>query len=183
MPPAGEVRLTGGSLRGRRVRVPATARPSSGLVREALFSIWRDELDGARFLDLYAGSGAVAFEAASRGAAGCVCVESHPASLQLLTANRDALGLGQQVQPVRATLPAGLERLQGPFDLVFADPPYELEVGETLLEALAPLLGPEGELALEHSSRRTPPAKTPSLEPAREPRRYGESSLTFYRRR
>jgi hypothetical protein len=54
---------------------------------------------------------------------------------------------------------------------------------ETLLEALAPLLGPEGELALEHSSRRTPPAKTPSLEPARESRRYGESSLTFYRRR
>jgi len=184
-PRSSGVRISGGELRGRRLGVPETARPTEGRVREALFSIWMEELPGSRFLDLFAGSGAVALEAASRGAYSVVAVEGDPESLDLLEENIAALGVRGVVESFRGELPGFLARLleegAGPFDLVFADPPYAMEDYAGLLTAVAPLLARDGEIAVEHSSRRLPPEEVAGLVKTRT-RRYGECGLSFYRR-
>ncbi len=178
------VRITGGALRGRLVGVPRSARPTEGRVREALFSIWRDRLPGARVLDLFAGSGVVALEAMSRGADQALCVEGDAAAFRLLESNCRQLG-GGAVKPWRANLPGGLEdlaRQRGQFDLIYADPPYTMTAHQKLLVAAGPLLSGEGEMVLEHSSRQTSPEQAGDLERF-DQRRYGESQLSFYRRR
>ncbi|MGB5294908.1 MAG: RsmD family RNA methyltransferase, partial [Thermoanaerobaculia bacterium] len=80
------VRISGGRFRGRSLPVPATARPTSARLREALFDIWRDRVPGARFLDLFAGSGAVGLEALSRGASFVVFVENDRDAVRRLQA-------------------------------------------------------------------------------------------------
>ena len=104
------VRLSGGTHGGRTVAVPPGARPTEGRVREALFSIWGSRLDGCRFLELYAGSGAVGLEAAGRGAFEVLCLDASPRAVQTLEANRDALK-EKAVTVRRANLPAALHRL------------------------------------------------------------------------
>lgn len=194
------VRITGGELRGRWVAVPATARPTEGRVREALFSIWSQEVPGSRFLDLFAGSGVVAVEAASRGALTVVAVESDPRAFRRLEANLRRLDLTGLVEAHRGVLPGWLERWSEeggeegrlPFHLVFADPPYVWEGYRELLTAIAPLLAEDGWIAIEHSARVELPVELPvevAIESAEETaplvradvRRYGESVLSLYR--
>ena len=119
------VRVTGGAFRGRGLAVPPGARPTEGRVREALFSIWSDRLEGARVLDLFAGSGVVGLEALGRGAISVLCVDDDPLAIKTLEAN--ASRLGERLEVRRLSLPAGIARLGGPFDLVFADPPYAFD--------------------------------------------------------
>ncbi len=179
------VRITGGLFRGRNLDVPPAARPTEGRVREALFSIWRERLAGGdcRFLDLFAGSGAVGLEAASRGAFEVLCVDEAVDAVRAVAGNTTRLGK-PRVEVRRLSLPAGLARLAaesaGPFDLVFADPPYRFAAYEALLAAGAPLLAGDGEVAVEHSSRRELPAQVAALVRTGV-RRYGESALSFYR--
>jgi 16S rRNA (guanine966-N2)-methyltransferase len=178
----GGVRVTGGSFRGRALRVPPGARPTEGRVREALFSIWQPHLEGARVLDLFAGSGVVGVEAAGRGASRVVCVDGAVAAVRAVTANAALVGEAL-VETRRLTLPAGLDRLAAEgarFDLIYADPPYSFVEFEPLLAGVRPLLSPDGELALEHSSRSRPPLEAGGLVRTGS-RRYGESSLSFYR--
>ena len=177
-----ELRLSGGRFGGRRLRVPAGVRPTEGKVREALFSIWQTELPGARVLDLFAGSGAVAFESLGRGAAAAVLVEGDPRVARTLRENAAELGLRQEARIYRMRLPAALAMLaerEPPFDLVFADPPYGYEGAEKLLAGMAPLVAAGGACCFEHRSRDEPPAAAAGLELV-ETRRYGESCLTFY---
>jgi len=180
------VRVTGGAFRGRGLTVPAGARPTEGRVREALFSIWREPLerDGAcRFLDLFAGSGVVGVEAAGRGALYVLCVDQDLGAVRAIAANAAQLG-EKGVDHRRLALPAGLARLAaeraGPFDLAFADPPYQFDAYEPLLVALHPLLAAGAEVAVEHASRRDLPPIA-GLLVRTGVRRYGESSLSFYR--
>jgi 16S rRNA (guanine966-N2)-methyltransferase len=175
------VRIAGGEHRGRGLTVPAGARPTEGRVREALFSIWRERLPGARVLDLFAGSGVVGLEALGRGALSVLAVDEGARALAVLEANAERLGTtGFSVR--RLSLPKGLPRLadQGPFDLVFADPPYDFDLYDELLVGIAPLLAPEGEVAVEHAGRRALPVVAGPLARVDE-RRYGESALAFYR--
>lgn len=172
------VRVTGGAFRGRGLAVPPGARPTEGRVREALFSIWSDRLENARVLDLFAGSGVVALEALGRGALSAVAVDDDLRTIKILEEN--ASRLGEKIQVRRLTLPAGLSRLTGPYDLVFADPPYVFEPYAELLAGVAPLLAPDGEVVMEHSSRREMPLEAGPLVRV-DVRRYGESSLSFYR--
>jgi 16S rRNA (guanine966-N2)-methyltransferase len=192
------VRVTGGTFRGRGLAVPAGARPTEGRVREALFSIWADRVEQCRFLDLFAGSGVVGVEAASRGALQVLCIDQDLQAVRTIAANAARLGEAL-LSTRRLTLPAGLARLAadgtdgaaGPavaggvagarcFDLAFADPPYRYDAYEALLVGLRPLLAAGAEVAVEHSSRRTlPPAAGPLVRTGS--RRYGESSLSFYR--
>ena len=121
-----EVRIIGGRWRSRKLRFPDAPglRPTPGRVRETLFNWLRNDLDGARCLDLYAGSGALGFEAASRGAGRVVMVESAPAVAAALLHNRDLL-TAAAVEVVRAD---AARYLAGPverFDLVFLDPPFQ----------------------------------------------------------
>jgi 16S rRNA (guanine966-N2)-methyltransferase len=178
------VRITGGELKGRSLVVPPGARPTEGRVREALFSMWGDRLEGARVLDLFAGSGIVGLEALGRGALTAVAVEESYRAVKTLEANAERLG-ERLLEIRRLSLPAGLARLveenAGPFDLVYADPPYNFGPYPELLEAVAPLLAPDGEVAAEHTSRRELPIEAGPLTRV-DVRRYGESAISFYRR-
>jgi 16S rRNA (guanine966-N2)-methyltransferase len=175
------VRIAGGEFRGRPLAVPPQARPTEGRVREALFSIWQERVGGARLLDLFSGSGVVALEALGRGALETVCVDQSPQALRTLQEN--AARLGVSVHGRRLTLPEGLDRLResGPFDLIFVDPPYAFPDYLGLLAGIAPLLRPEGEVAVEHASRTELPAEAGPLVRVGA-RSYGESALGFYRR-
>jgi 16S rRNA (guanine966-N2)-methyltransferase len=175
------VRIMGGEFRGRGLAVPPGTRPTEGRVREALFSIWSDRLDGARVLDLFAGSGSVALEAVGRGALSALAVDDNLRAVKALEANAGRLGEGL-LQIRRLTLPAGLARLQGvgPFDLVFADPPYNFNLYEELLQGMIALLAADAEVAVEHSARREMPLEVETLTRV-DVRRYGESAVSFYR--
>ncbi len=125
-------RIVAGVAGGRRLAVPPNARPTTDRVREALFNVLaaRFDLDGLRVLDLYAGSGALGLEALSRGAASVLMVDSDRRAAQVMARNIAAVGLpGAAVRrgPVAAVLAAGRP---DPVDLVLADPPYDVSLGE-----------------------------------------------------
>ncbi len=140
-------RIIGGAARGRRLKTPTgiRTRPTSDRVREALFSALESELGtlaGARFLDLFAGSGAVGLEASSRGAAAVVLVEQDRATAALIRANARTLGLeGVTVHAAKAERVAETIALdETRFDVVFADPPYSMDP-EAVAAVLSGLLG------------------------------------------
>ena len=121
------LRIIGGSARGRLLRSPDTedVRPTSGRVRQVLFDLMGQRLNGGAVLDLYAGTGALALEALSRGADSALCVDSSEDNLALCRENATALGFADRLQTLRLTLPAGLDRLpRTPRALVLADAPY-----------------------------------------------------------
>jgi 16S rRNA (guanine966-N2)-methyltransferase len=182
-------RIIGGSAKGRRLETPAgdATRPTSDRVREALFSAWEAQLGslhGLRVLDLYAGSGAVGLEAASRGAAAVTAVESDRRTATLIASNARTLGFEVEVlaQPVARAL-AG--RPRAPYDVVFLDPPYPMPPGE-VVEALTCLvdhdwLQPGASVVVERSARSVEPAWPTGLGPIRQ-KKYGETLLWYLRR-
>lgn len=182
MRPSG-VRISSGSLRGRKLEVPAGIRPTEQKVREALFSIWGDRLEDADVLDLFAGSAAVAIEAVSRGAGHATAVESNRTVLEAQRRNLALLPSGSFRQlglPVERAL-RELAIAGEAFDLVFADPPYAWMPDDGFFAGCAPLLRSGGELVVEHSSRWVLPIEFSELVRT-DSRRYGESALTFYGR-
>lgn len=176
-----ELRISGGSFRGRKIEVPQEARPTEGRVREALFSVWSSRIDGAHLLDLFAGSGAIGFEALSRGAAGVVLVDSSRRVVETLAKSREKLGIDKEAARIlTASLPTGKLGLRETFDLIFADPPYAFEDHEALLLSAEALLAPDGELALEHSAKTIIPKTAGNLRFSRQ-KSYGSTALTYYR--
>jgi 16S rRNA (guanine966-N2)-methyltransferase len=176
------VRVVGGRLGGRRLRaVPGReVRPTSDRVKEALFGVLGDRVEGARVLDLFAGTGALAIEALSRGAASAVLVEQAAPAVTVIRANLDALGLAG-VATVRRTRAETYVRTQrdGPFDLVLLDPPYAAPVGLVagLLGRLSrTALAPGALVVVEAAARAEAPPWPPGLTPER-PRRYGDTAL------
>ncbi|HEU5469023.1 MAG TPA: 16S rRNA (guanine(966)-N(2))-methyltransferase RsmD [Actinophytocola sp.] len=176
-------RIVAGTAGGRRLAVPPRGtRPTSERVREALFSAVQAamELPGARVLDLYAGSGALGFEALSRGAATATFVESDRSALAVLERNVAAVGLpGAEVRrgKVRAVL-AG--PAPAPYHLVLADPPYDL-AGPELAAVLGALVaggwtGPDTLVVVERARRSGPPDWPEPLRPTKV-RRYGDTEL------
>lgn len=184
------MRITGGSLRSRAIRAPRgqATRPTSDRVREALFGILGSAgvLGGARVLDLYAGTGALSLEALSRGAERAVLVESARDALVVLRENVAALGLDDRARVLAADVRSVASRLErlGPFDVVFADPPWAMvDAGEASRAiahiAEAGLLAPEALVVLEHAART--PSPTVSGLTSDQFRRYGDTALTFYK--
>ncbi len=174
------LRIAGGVLKGRWLPVASGVRPTGSRLREALFSIWQSRVGGCRFLDLFAGSGAVGLEAISRGAAQAVFVEGSPRTFKILRQSvlKHAPG---SANIVRARLPRGLDRLSGErFGLIFADPPYAFDQIDALLQQAAPRLLPDGEMAIEHSLRLEIAAPQEPFR-HREKRCYGDSCLSFFR--
>ncbi|MDN5789592.1 MAG: 16S rRNA (guanine(966)-N(2))-methyltransferase RsmD [Micrococcales bacterium] len=181
-------RIIGGSAGGRRLAAPrgSATRPTADRVREALFNHLehRDLIDGATVLDLYAGSGALGIEAASRGAALVLLVESHRRAAAVIATNIKAIGL-PGVRLVRDTVERTLRT--GPpggirMDLVLLDPPYELTEA-ALAAVLAALveqgwLTPEAFVVIERSSRAPQPSWPEGLELSGE-KRYGETTIWF----
>ena len=175
------MRVIAGTYGGRRLQAPPgeATRPTSDRVREALFSILGDRVQGARVLDLFAGSGALGVEALSRGAASATFVDSAPAAIRALRANLEALGAEAEVVRADAlrwlrSAPAAARQ----YDLVFLDPPYRRagELGAPLSAALAPVLA-AGALVVAEADRRAP------LElsiPMTDERRYGDTLIRFH---
>jgi 16S rRNA (guanine966-N2)-methyltransferase len=174
------VRVIAGQWRGRRLVVPPgrDVRPTSDRVREALFSIL-GPVDGAAVLDLFAGSGALALEALSRGAARATLVERAPAALRAISANLQALGAQADVRDrdVRAFV-RDASAAAGPYDLVFLDPPYRDAAGLGPQLDLTPLLA-VGARVVSESDRREPLALA-GLEVVDE-RRYGDTLIRIHR--
>lgn len=134
----GTIRIIGGRWRRRRLPVPQAPglRPTPDRVRETLFNWLAPELPGARCADLFAGSGALGFEAASRGAQRVVMVESDPGVVAHL--QRQAVALGAEgVEVVRADSLRWLDHPRGPFDVVFLDPPFATVSSGNLLQRVA----------------------------------------------
>lgn len=133
------LRLSGGVLANRRIRVAAGARlrPTPGRVKEALFSILGERIEGAVVLDLFAGTGAIGFEALSRGAARVVFMELHPATACAIRATARDIGVADRVRTLRAdAYDARSAGMRDRFDFVYADPPYEAPAPIALLAAL-----------------------------------------------
>lgn len=177
------LRVTGGRLVGRRFRVPSVGvRPTSDRVRESLFAQLSD-LAGQSVLDLYSGSGALAIEAASRGAHCVVCVERSPRTLSCLRANLVSLELESMVRVVSGDVPRVLQRLAREptrFDLALIDPPYGSDEPQRAFEALVAtaILAPRAMVVLERD-RRHP---SPSVEGLAEigERRYGDTVVARF---
>lgn len=177
--------IMGGAFKGRKLQTDTRAsliRPTSGKVREALFSSLGESVEGETFVDLYAGSGAVGLEALSRGASEAHLVERHAQSWALLKANRKAV-LGEGPDSARA-LPwkedalEWCERMRASgkaFACVFADPPFRDDFSP-LLEAVLSILAPGGTAVIQFPTRE-PPAW---IAQSSKVKRYGDSSLAFF---
>jgi 16S rRNA (guanine966-N2)-methyltransferase len=194
-----ELRIVAGEFRGRRIRVPQRGvRPTTDKVREAWASIVAPFLDGARVVDLCAGSGALGLEALSRGAAHCDFVEKDAATRRVLEENIAALGAGDRATVHRGSAlvflearpamggsedgdesPATCHLPSALFEVAFADPPYDSPLAVELAtrwlrDPFAAIFG------VEHASRVVLPPYADGTPPDR--RTYGITALTFYRR-
>lgn len=181
------MRIIAGSHKGRRLLSPTTSdvRPTSGRVKEAIFSILGDRIGGATVLDLFAGTGAIGIEALSRGATRVIFVESHATSLKLLQANliQCRLSEGTEVYPGKVdTFLLHAARHGLTFDVIFADPPYR----DDSINRLLPLLGqsamilPHTAVILEHPTKHRIPPQVGPLNRIRQ-YRYGDTSLSLFR--
>lgn len=179
------MRVIAGKAKGRRLGVPKRkgVRPTSDYLREALFDILGSSIRGVRFLDLYAGSGAVGIEALSRGSAEVVFLEQDPGCLRALRENLEIVGLGSRrviAGDVLRVLPRLVRQGEG-FDMIFLDPPYGTGLAGRTLSAVASgdLLRPEGLVIVEHFAKEPLPSDTGRLRRVRE-KRHGQTMLTFY---
>ncbi|HXH00280.1 MAG TPA: 16S rRNA (guanine(966)-N(2))-methyltransferase RsmD [Sphingomicrobium sp.] len=178
------MRIIAGEWRGRKLIAPAglQTRPTADRTRESLFSMLASRLgsfEGLRVADLYAGSGALALEALSRGAGQAVLVENERAALTAIAANVAALGAASRVT-VRAMSAARLPR-ETPFDLILADPPYAVGSGSAVAQAVADAgwLEPGGWLAIE--TARGDEVVAPSTLSIEATRGVGRARLTLLR--
>lgn len=171
------MRIIAGAHAGRRLAVPPKGtRPTSDRVRESLFSILNGwgVIDGARVLDLYAGSGALGFEALSRGAESLVAVDASRQATRVIREN--AAVLGERVEVQQSAVARFLRTPPRQFDLVFIDPPYDEDIDQALELLAEGWLAEEGIVVVERSSRTVPPLLPEGWEPWEE-RRYGETTL------
>ena len=185
------MRVIAGSLRRRVLEAPRglATRPTSDRLREALFNVLAPRIQGARFLDLYAGSGAVGIEALSRGAARVVFVERAQPALRVLKSNLESLGLKGGFQVESASVVAYLRR-ESPqsastFDVVFLDPPYDAEAEYDaalgiLRSAMGGLLSVDAIVIAEHRRKHHLEQRYGALERVRLLEQ-GDAALSFYR--
>lgn len=177
------MRVIAGTARGVSIKAPAgrDVRPTLDRVREAVFNILAPRVPGARFLDLYAGSGAIGIEALSRGAAHATFVEADPANVRIIAENLAKTRLADRAACITAPLPAALRRVRGPVDLVYADAPFDRFDPLLLLQALTrgTILAPDAWTLLEHPADRLPPQTVEPLSRF-DQRRYGQVAVSFY---
>ena len=190
------MRVIAGIYRSRHLISPAgnLTRPTSDRLRETLFNVLQPRINGARFADLYAGTGAVGIEALSRGAAHVLFSERAAPALEALRANLQSLGITTNFSLEPRSSTAALERIlersesldpSPPLDIVFVDPPYNSAADYTNILTLlgsaraANALSPDALVIAEHSSKRPLPERFGYLRQTRTLQQ-GDASLTFY---
>lgn len=176
------MRVIAGTLKGRTLKTPGWEglRPTSDRLRETLFNVLAPRIDGARFLDAYAGTGAVGIEALSRGAAHVTFVEQDRRAQRLIETNLEHCGIKNRYAIIRVGFAGSARQLAGPFDLLFLDPPYGADTLQQALEIAAPLVGPEALLVIEHARRDESPESIGAITRVRK-LDAGDSALSFYR--
>ncbi len=182
------MRVIAGKYRSRTLRSlkGQALRPTSDRLRETLFNILGPTLQGAAFIDLYAGTGAVGIEALSRGARTAIFVEHHAPAAALIRRNLDSLGIGKEAEILAADVLRGLERLElrhAHAQFIFLDPPYAAaEEYERMLNFLgeSSLLEPGGRVIAEHLKKYALPEHAGELERSRVVQQ-GDAALSFYR--
>ena len=176
------MRIIAGTNKGRTLKAPSWSglRPTSDKLRETLFNILASRMEGARVLDVFAGTGAIALEALSRGAVSATCIENNRRSAELIEENRKRCREENRCAIIRDAAERALVGpvAGGPFDIVVLDPPYDYAELETVVANAARQRAAEGLLVLEHAARVAPPAPA-GLRPARTVKS-GDSALTFY---
>ncbi len=179
------MRIIAGSARGTKLVAPrdASIRPTLDRVREACFSILGPRIPGARFLDLFAGTGANGLEALSRGAALAEFVEPDQDARSIIEQNIERTKLQDRAKVHALSLPSGLNRLpgHGAYDVVYADPPHTFGDVPGLFAAIADaqLVARDGVVILEHASRADVPDELSTFRRARQAK-YGETTLSFF---
>ncbi len=185
------MRIIGGTAKRRSLKSPSHAlgvRPILARIKKSLFDILRPYLEGADFLDLYAGSGAVGLEALSRGVRYATFVDLSPNCLSIIRQNLSKLRLFDRARLVRADATRSLDSAGGPFDLIFMGPPYHdqawhpLSLTQPTLREIArkDLLKPGGIVVGQHHAKE-PPGELPEWEMFRQ-ESYGDTKLSFFRR-
>ena len=176
------MRIIAGAHKGRTLKAPKWEglRPTSDKLRETLFNILAPRIAQARVLDVFAGTGAVALEALSRGAAAATCVESDRRAAQLIAANAALCGEQNRCAIIRETVERALSRPLpgGPFDIIVLDPPYDYAALEAAVGQAGSQRAAGGIVVLEHASRVTPPA--PAGLTLTRTVKSGDSALSFY---
>jgi 16S rRNA (guanine966-N2)-methyltransferase len=175
------VRIIAGEKRGHTIYAPRgrETRPTSDRVRENVFNIVAPWVEGARVLDLYAGSGAMGLEALSRGAASALFVESDPDALRVIERNLDKLALtGARVVRLDATTALAQESGAGrKYDLVLVDAPYDMTNYDALARYLPAVLADDGLLVVETAAKVEPELPTLAV---RTTRKYGSTRVTVF---
>ena len=181
------MRIIGGDARGRTIIAPAGAktRPTQDYVRESLFNIIRWDIEDARVLDLFAGTGALSLEALSRGAKEAVLVDMDRAACTAIRKNMETTRLGGQCRLISRDYHAAMDALAAegvPFDVVFIDPPYRMENTGEMCAALYDkgLLSQAFLLVVEHRKGHAP--MLDARFEAFDLRHYGDTEITFVRR-
>lgn len=180
------MRISAGEHRGRRLKGPkgTRTRPTSDLLRQAVFNVLGPRIQGARVLDLFAGTGSVGLDALSRGASTATFVEGDRRAVGTLRSNLESLNLAAHARVVTGDALRALKRLQAAgetFDCIFLDPPYAGDLAARCIEMLAPgtLLSDNGALVAQAFHKARLPDRAGLLRRIWH-RRYGESSLTLY---
>lgn len=155
-------------------------RPTAGLVREAIFNILGDEVEGETVLDLFAGTGALGIEALSRGAKHATFIDSAPAACRAILDSLSRTGFSQSGTVLRGALPGALSSAADAYGIVFLDPPYDDRSAPEILVALSERLADGGVVVYEHGSRYNPPEHPSGLKLV-DRRVYGDSAIAFYR--
>jgi 16S rRNA (guanine966-N2)-methyltransferase len=179
------MRINAGSARGRKLSRPPRSgvRPTTGRVRGVIFDILAaQKADLGRVLDLYSGTGALGVEALSRGADYCDFVDADRKACAVIRENLARTGWQERARVLGLPVARALGQLDGPYDVVVADPPYEYDRAELELRGLLEqgLLAPDGVLVVEHSKRRTWPEQLGDWRQVLS-RRYGDTGVTVYR--
>ncbi|MFH0887139.1 MAG: 16S rRNA (guanine(966)-N(2))-methyltransferase RsmD [bacterium] len=185
------MRIIAGSAKGRILKSPSSGmrgkiRPLSEQVREALFNILRDKIDGARFLDLFSGTGAVGIEALSRGAKLCFFVEWDRKTSEIIRENLNITGFSEQAEiyvlPVRKALSI-LDSKKAEFDIIFIGAPYDDQALEEALKILANsnIVSANGVVIAEHRSKHEIAESFGQLKLVRSSK-YGDTMLSFYKK-
>ena len=182
------MRVLAGALKGRRLAIPKgpATRPTSDRIRIACLDTLTPYLTAGPFLDLFAGAGGVGIEALSRGAPSALFVETAGLALRALRDNLEGLGLGDRARVMReeaARAVPALARRGERFAVVFLDPPYDSPDAARALEAVAAgaVLAPGAVVVLQHSTK-SPPPDAPGVLGVFKSSRFGETTLTFFRR-
>ena len=177
------VRIIGGDAKGRLLKSPTgqQTRPTSNLVRSAIFSMLEPYIDAARVLDLFSGTGALGVEALSRGADWVDFFESDARQCSAITENLKSLDYAAYGQVHRASAERATTMMDGPYDVILMDPPYSYDKLEPLLEEIgeSTLSKPGSVVAVEHSHRQDLPLEVDGLRLIKQ-RRYGETMVTVY---